>query len=519
MNLFFKILESKRKFLIILISMHLLLHLPFVSLPPSAIHTWKQCNTMAVIRNFQEEETNIFKPRVDGRKFTNGVTGMQFPSYEFIVASIGKVIGFHETTARVVTLLIFSFCLYFFYELMFFIFQSNYAAAIGAWTLCWSPELFYHSNNALPDILAFTSAMAGLWLFLKWNKEKKNSLLLYSILFTTLAGLTKIPHLIIGFPIATIVVRDFVQEKYSVKDLVLLLVFAIITVGISLGWHFYALWLIETSGLEEFALYLKTPSSWRQAGSILFQNVVSDLPELLLNFAGFVFFCVGLFVFFKFKKWKSPWGIAMAGWLVGLLIYHFTNLSHMEVHHYYMIPHFPILIVLVCIGALYLKSKNAHWVIISLMLLQPIFALVRIVPARWSGKNTLVPVELYTPDSRAKLSAATPNNELCIVGPDETNCVMFYYLHKKGFGFRIKEELFTAQRNDTLPIDKYILKGVKYLYTNDSSFYNNIRFAPYVEREIQATGMFRVYQLKVPIKKRNLIHGVVNMADLTTTNK
>ncbi len=514
MNLFLKILESKKNFLILLISMHLLLHIPFISLPPSSIHTWKQCNTMAVIRNFQEEEMNVFKPRVDGRKTTNGVTGMQFPSYEFVVASIGKVIGYHETTARVVTLVIFSFCLYLFYELLFFIFQSNFAAAIGAWSMCWSPELFYHSNNALPDILAFTSAVGGLWLFLRWNKEKRNSLLVWSLFFTTLAGLTKIPHLLIGFPIAAIVIRDFIQKKYSTKDLLLLLIFAISTLGISLGWHFYALWLIKTSGLEEFALYLKTPTSWSQVISILSHNIVSDLTELLLNFAGFAFFCIGLFAFFKYKKWNSTWGIVMWAWIGGLVFYHLTNLSHMKVHHYYMIPHFPVLIIIVCIGALFLREKKAHWLIVLLLIAQPALALLRIVPPRWSGKNTLVPVELYNPAMRAKLSSATPNNELCIVGPDESNCILFYYLHKKGFGFKTKEELITSIDNDTLLLEKYILKGAKYIYTNDSSLYNNINFVRYVEREIQSTGEFRVYLLKIPSKSRNLIYGTVDMANL-----
>jgi hypothetical protein len=511
MIFFTKIIESKRNFLILLISMHLLLHLPFIHFPPSYIHTWKQCNTMAVIRNFQEEDMNIFHPRVDGRKNTNGVTGMQFPSYEFIVASVGKIIGFHETTARVVTLIIFAFCLYFFYGLIYFIFQSRFAAAVGAWSLCWCPELYYHSNNALPDILAFTCAVGGFWFFLRWNKEKKNMDMVWTIFFITMAGLTKIPHLLIGFPIAGIVMRDFMEKKYSTKDIILLLICALLTVGISLAWHFYALWLIEVSGLVEFDMKLKTPESWTEVVTIISQNIISDLPELLLNFAGFAFFCVGLFAFFKYKKWKSRWTIAMIFWMVGFIFYHFTNLSHMDVHQYYMIPYFPVLIIMVCIGALFLQEKKLYWIIILLFVLQPVFAVIRIIPARWSGKNVHVPAELYNPDTRATLSSASPNNELCIVGPDETNCVFFYYLHKKGFGFKMKGELFIPVK-DTITIDRYIIQGAKYLYTNDSKLCNSKRFAPYIKREVQVTGEFRVFQLRLPAKSKNELLPKTNLA-------
>ena len=46
------------------------------------LHVWRQCNTMAVARNFYEEGMDILRPRVDRRGSTDGVTGMQFPSYE-----------------------------------------------------------------------------------------------------------------------------------------------------------------------------------------------------------------------------------------------------------------------------------------------------------------------------------------------------------------------------------------------------------------------------------------------------
>lgn len=78
--------KMPRWFWPLLLSLNFLLSAPFFSLPPASVHVWRQCNTMAVARNFYEESMNILQPRVDRRNATNGVTGMQFPSYEWLVA-------------------------------------------------------------------------------------------------------------------------------------------------------------------------------------------------------------------------------------------------------------------------------------------------------------------------------------------------------------------------------------------------------------------------------------------------
>ena len=46
---------------------------------------------------------NILQPRVDRRNATNGVTGMQFPSYEWLVAGGYQLFGFHEALPRLLT--------------------------------------------------------------------------------------------------------------------------------------------------------------------------------------------------------------------------------------------------------------------------------------------------------------------------------------------------------------------------------------------------------------------------------
>lgn len=152
----------------LLIGLNFVLHLPAFRLPPVALHVWRQCNTMAVARNFYEEDMNILKPRVDRRNDTDGVTGMQFPSYEWVTALGYKAIGFHEAWPRVLNWLIYMAGVVAFYGLVKQVSGQAGAAALGAWCFAWSPEMYYHGANALPDVLALTASVAGLYWFSCW---------------------------------------------------------------------------------------------------------------------------------------------------------------------------------------------------------------------------------------------------------------------------------------------------------------------------------------------------------------
>jgi hypothetical protein len=87
------LLADRRKTLFLGIFASFLLHLPFLGLPPQSSHVWRQTNTLAVAVNFSEESMDILRPRVNLREDGDGVTGMQFPSYEWGLAWCFKAFG------------------------------------------------------------------------------------------------------------------------------------------------------------------------------------------------------------------------------------------------------------------------------------------------------------------------------------------------------------------------------------------------------------------------------------------
>jgi hypothetical protein len=483
----------------VLLGLNLALHAPFFRLPPASIHVWRQCNTMAVARNLYEEGMNPLEPRVDRRGATNGITGMQFPSYEWVVAGTYHAFGFHESLPRIVNWLFYMLGVWAFYKLVKRITGAEWLGGVAAWGLAWSPEMFYHGINALPDILALTASLLGLWGFLRWRDTRQGGWLAFSLLATTLGGLTKLQFLIIGFPIGVLVLQDALARKIAWRDWLLLAGYAIIAVAVPLAWYAYADYLIKTSGLADFGLLIRPETDPAIAFSIIKRNLLSDWPELLLGYGGVGLLLVGLVRAARHLPTRHPWFWPGLAWTVALLAYYLVELHQMKDHTYYQLPLLPVLLLLGTWGAAWLARhpKGRPW-LLALLLVQPVWATIRVDWSRWIKGDPDIAPELFNPVPRAALEAATPAGALCVVGPDDSGCKDFYFLHKKGFGFDRPEQLAAPApdgSNRTYLAD-CVAKGAKYLYTNDSLSLANPLLRPLLSRQVAQVGRFQVWALQ-----------------------
>jgi hypothetical protein len=481
----------------LLIGLNFLLHLPSFQLPPVALHVWRQCNTMAVARNFYEEDMNILKPRVDRRNATDGVTGMQFPSYEWVTAAGYRVLGFHEAWPRVLNWLFYMVGVVAFYGLVKQVSGQAGAAALGAWCFAWSPELYYHGSNALPDVLALTAAIAGLYWFSRWRHNQRPLTLLLSLLAVTLAGLTKLQFLAVGFPMAVFVIRDVLQQRYSGPKIGQLLLYAVVAVGVPLAWYRYALELIQASGLADFGLEFRPAADLGTALAILSHNLVSDIPEVLLGYVPLALLVAGIWRLFRAAPTRHPWFLPGLSWGAALAAYYFIELRQMKHHTYYMLPLIPVLLLLAAWGGAWLwKLPRARGWVLVLLLLQPALTFARISWTRWLHRGPEDMPELFTPTTRATLEAATPPGALCLVGPDDSGCIAFYLLHKKGFGFDRTEQLLETTSSAKPYIAKCIAQGARYLYVRDTAVIHNQRLRPYLHQKLKQVGSFSVWSLQ-----------------------
>ncbi len=71
--------------------------------PIEAWHTWRQVNVMMVARNFLEDP-NIFFPKIDSNGPYSGITGMEFPLYNYLIYLFTKLFGSPYLWARLINL-------------------------------------------------------------------------------------------------------------------------------------------------------------------------------------------------------------------------------------------------------------------------------------------------------------------------------------------------------------------------------------------------------------------------------
>lgn len=453
------------QFLAFTIVLNILIHLPFINLPPCSIHVWRQCNTLAVARNFYEEDGNILKPRVDRRFDTNGVTGMQFPAYEWVLSKIYSLTGEEYYSHRLFSLLLISCGLYFIAGFFRLLTGSAYEGALAAWIVCWSPEVFYQCINALPDIMAFSCAFAALYFSFKWFHEQKKKYRAAVFFLITMAGLIKIQFGIVGIFIAVHLFSPGGKgASLHASERKGWLLYGLMSILLVSTWYIYANRLIETSGLYDYVLNVRPISDPWVMAQIVKKNIISDVPELLLNYSAFILLLAGLFTMLPRLSLKRIFGNPFVITGLSFMIWYFLMLEQMRVHQYYLLPVLLITTHIILQGAKFFDKQKYSFVLVGLLLLQPVLASIRILPARWMKTDLGIPAEFANQKQLQVLKAAVPADAPTITGPDKSGCIWLYFLHKKGFSFGDSGDFFRKDGTGKNEFKEAKKRGAQWLY-------------------------------------------------------
>jgi 4-amino-4-deoxy-L-arabinose transferase-like glycosyltransferase len=132
------------------ITLFFLLQLIYINTPPLDLADWREADTTSVARNFDEESLNIFKPRIDIRRQYSGITGMEFPLYNFAIFSVNKATGFEHWHGRLVSAIASTAGLCFLYLLVRGRYQ-DWTAVLAVFFMASSTIFFYYSRTAQPD--------------------------------------------------------------------------------------------------------------------------------------------------------------------------------------------------------------------------------------------------------------------------------------------------------------------------------------------------------------------------------
>ncbi len=65
-------LVVRNKWIVLILLLQVVIHLPFMNRVAMGNHVWRQVNTLAVAKNYYEKDMNILYPRIDKNYGTNG---------------------------------------------------------------------------------------------------------------------------------------------------------------------------------------------------------------------------------------------------------------------------------------------------------------------------------------------------------------------------------------------------------------------------------------------------------------
>lgn len=465
----------------------LAMHGPHLGKDLIGIHVWRQTQTQSAIVNFYEEDMNIFNPRRNDRGDGDGLHRMEFPLMQWMVACLYKVFGRHLVISRLFMWVVGLGAVLGIYSLLKQLFEHEELALMGAWAFNFSPNFYYFTINPMPDNMSLATGIWGLALFFRWYQaQDKLAPLIWSGLMLSISALCKLPF-ILYYIVPLVFFAQWLLTKGWSKELV---VKGLASMGLGvlpLAWY---AWVIPTwGGNMVIKGMLNNEDSGSQIVHYLLHNLVSALPELLLNYGAVLFFLAGFYFLVKRKAYRDTRFGLILSLCAMLLTYFFFEVNAIaDIHAYYLFPFYPVLFMLVGYGAYHLfQTSPTYWRYVTLVALfvLPLTCYLRMAN-RWNPDRPNFNKDFL--EHKAALQAAVPKEDLIVIGNDKSHFILFYHMDKKGWCFD----------TDQLPPERLkgmIEHGATHLYIDSEVVRNQPGMDMLLDSLVMEKGSVRVYRL------------------------
>jgi hypothetical protein len=442
LNLNLKHIISDIRFWIILF---FVVRLIGITNPPLEVsHNWRQTTVTMVARNFLEVDNNILYPRVDFAGEKTGITGMEFPIFNYSIYIVSEVFGYAHWYGRLINLIFSSFGLWFFYLLIKKYFKPD--AAFNATIILLFSIWFSFSRKIMPDTFSMSLIISCIYFGSNYLENKGNpnkfwNLIFYTLLLT-LGALAKLPsaYILIVFLILFLDKEISTQRKllFSIASFL-----AIIPVTI---WYFY--WFPHLVSTYDFWHFSMGKSLSEGA-----TEIIEQLPLALerfynnaLKYIGFFVFIVGLSfsIIKKNKALLAIFGLSFIGYLIIIL-----KAGQIFTHHnYYIIPFVPIMALIAGYGLSQIKNKK---IVITLL----------IVIAAEGVLNQQHDINIHTKsiallDLEQHLNSVSNKDDLILINSNDYPTPIYFSHHK---GWSLSNEKINNKSN----VEELKVKGLKHI--------------------------------------------------------
>lgn len=462
------------------------MHLPHLNKDLVSVHVWRQTQTQSTIQSFYEEDFNILNPKRNDRGNGDGNFRMEFPLMQWLVAGLYKIFGPHLIISRLFMFLTSIFSVFGLYHLLNILFNNKIAAALSASIFTFSPAFFYYAINPLPDNFSLAAAIWGTYFFYCFTQNKKQLNFYLSASLLTIATACKLPFILFFTLPGIYFLREIILNNKRLNNFLSLAGMFCFSL-IPMAWYLAVIPSWKGNGIVEGMTENK--SSWLQIFDYIQHHIISTLPELLTNYAGFPFFLLGIFYFFSLKKYKSNKFLPILGLFAAISAYFFFEINMIEkVHDYYLFPFYPLIFIIINFGiiqAFQLFSKKPA-IVYSLIILTPVLCGLRMI-GRWDTEKPGFNPDLFI--YKNELRKAVPDNKLVVAGSDISHFIFFYYIDKKGWNFDFE----TLEPNRLIEMRK---NGAEFLYSDCKNVNENPEIINQTDSLINQFGTIKIYKLK-----------------------
>ncbi len=334
-----------------LICLSVLLYSQTIVLFPAFIHSWTQSDRYALALNFISNGFDLFHPKTFNLQTTEGITRVDFPINEFIVALLMKIFG---TTSpfifRIYTLTISIIGLIFLFLTTKKITNSETKSYFITLFVFLSPVYTYYQIGFIPSIPAISFFFIGFYYFVLYNESNKIRFFILAILFFLLATLIRLPFLIFLLTSIILILFSWLKnKKVNNKELVIFST----SMFIFVGYYLYNVHLGKLYG-NMFLSYLMPAKNFDE---------LKEIVAEMYNHWGFHYFtlwhylillsCVvyTIVVLLKYKKARGKqkyWSFFLITFC-GSSLYFLAMAKQYYAHDYYFLDSFFVPIILLFI--------------------------------------------------------------------------------------------------------------------------------------------------------------------------
>ena len=168
-----------------------------VWMPPHAASSWHEFDSAAIARNYYREGMNLLYPRVDWRGDTPGFAEMEFPVYQWSIAILYKLFGFHDYLGRAISFALSLITLWMFIKLARYLLSPVGAIAATLFATV-SPLLIALAHALQPEAPMLCAYVIAIYTFLRWRDTGRGVYGVAAAAATAMAILAKAPAAHVG---------------------------------------------------------------------------------------------------------------------------------------------------------------------------------------------------------------------------------------------------------------------------------------------------------------------------------